>query len=94
MAIARVVAFEGVTAERIEELRAEIGRGERPEGLDPAEILLLHDREAGTSLVILLFEDEESYRRGDAVLDAMPAGETPGRRRSVTRYEVALHARM
>jgi hypothetical protein len=90
MALARVVAFEGVTTGRIEELEREISEGERAEGLDPTEMILLHDPEAEKSLVILLFEDEEAYRRGDAALDAMPAGETPGRRLSVTKYNVAL----
>ena len=90
MALARVVAFEGVTTERIADLEREIREGGRPEGLDPTEMILLHDPDAEKSLVIVLFDDEEAYRRGDAVLDAMPAGETPGRRASVTKYNVAL----
>ncbi len=92
MALARVVTFDGVTKERIEELKTEIGEGAPPEGLEPTEIILLHDPEAEKSLVMILFPDEETYRRGDAVLDAMPSGDTPGRRQSVTKYEVALRA--
>jgi hypothetical protein len=40
--------------------------------------------------VILFFETEEDYGRGDEVLNAMPADETPGRRSSVARYDVAI----
>jgi hypothetical protein len=38
--------------------------------------------------VILFFDTEDDYRRGDEVLNAMPAGDTPGRRASVTKYDV------
>ena len=51
---------------------------------------MLHDAEAESSLVILFFDSEEDYRQGDATLNAMPADETPGRRTSVKRYEVAI----
>lgn len=90
MAFARVVSFEGVNKERIEALRAEIEEGERPEGLPATEIMVLHDPEAEQSLAIVFFETEADYARGDAALDAMPAAETPGRRTSVTKYEVAI----
>jgi hypothetical protein len=49
-----------------------------------------HERGGPKSLVILFFETEDDYRRGDEVLNAMPAGNTPGRRTSVTRYDVAI----
>lgn len=90
MALARVVSFEGVGKERIEELRQEIREGEKPEGLPATEIIVLHDPEAERSLAIVFFDNEEDYRAGDAVLDAMPAGDTPGRRTSVTKYDVAV----
>jgi hypothetical protein len=90
VAVARVVSFEGVSAERITQLEREIRDGGRPEGLDPTQMLLLHDPEQERSLVILIFADDEAYRRGDAILDAMPSGDTPGRRTAVTRYEVAI----
>ncbi len=90
MALARVVSFEGVDTDRIEQLKREIREGEPPEGLPAAEILMLHDPEAERSLVVLFFETEDDYRRGDEVLNAMPAGDTPGRRTSVTKYDVAL----
>jgi hypothetical protein len=90
MPLARVVSFEGVSRERIEELRREISEGEQPEGLDATELVLLHDPDAETSLAIVYFETEEDYRRGDEVLNAMPTGDVPGRRTSVTKYDVAL----
>jgi hypothetical protein len=41
-------------------------------------------------VVVLFFETEEDYRRGDEFLNAMDPGETPGQRTSVTRYDVAM----
>jgi hypothetical protein len=32
---------------------------------------------------------EDDYRRGDEILNAMPAGDTPGRRSGVAKYQVA-----
>jgi len=90
MALARVVSFEGVGKDRIEELEREIREGEPPEGMNPTEIVVLHDADAEKSLVIVFFETEDDYRRGDEVLGAMPAGETPGRRTAVTKYDVAI----
>ncbi|HEX2507877.1 MAG TPA: hypothetical protein VHK23_06100 [Miltoncostaeaceae bacterium] len=90
MALARVVSFEGVNTTRIEEIKREVSQGEQPEGIPATEMVMLHDPEGERSLVILFFETEEDYRQGDETLNAMPAGETPGRRTSVTRYDVAL----
>jgi len=89
MALARVVTFEGVDNARIEELRGNIEGGERPEGLPASEMLLLHDPEASQSIAIVFFENEDDYRQGDTVLQAMPTDDTPGRRTSVTKYTVA-----
>ena len=90
MALARVVAFDGVTTDRMEELRTQMTDGDRPEGLPAKEIIVLHDPEGEKSLVILFFDTEDDYRAGDEVLNAMPAGDTPGQRASVTRYDVAV----
>jgi hypothetical protein len=90
MAVARVVSFEGVGKDRIEEMQREMREGERPEGLPATEIVVLHDAEAEQSLVILFFETEDDYRRGDETLNAMPAGDTPGQRTSVKRYDVPI----
>jgi hypothetical protein len=90
MAFARVVSFEGVSKDRIDEMQREMGEGNRPEDIPATEVVVLHDPEAEKSLVILFFETEDDYRRGDEVLNAMPAGDTPGRRASVTKYDVAV----
>ena len=90
--LARVVSFDGVNKDRIEELKKEISEGERPDEVPATEIVVLHDAEAEKSLVILFFETEDDYSRGDKALNAMPAGETPGRRASVTKYDVAIRA--
>ena len=89
MALARVVSFDGVDADRMAEMRSEMEDGGRPDDVPATEIVVLHDAEAEQSLVILFFENEDDYRRGDEALNAMPAGDTPGRRTSVTKYEVA-----
>ena len=90
MALARVVSFEDVSPDRIEQLRRDISEGPPQEGLPASEILLLHDADAQRALVLLFFETKEAYAQGDATLNAMPAGETPGRRASVQRFTVAL----
>ena len=90
MALARVVTFEGVDTNRLEELRRNVEGGERPEGLAATELVVLHDPEAEKSLVLVFFENEDDYRRGDEALSAMPGSDTPGRRTSVTKYDVAI----
>jgi hypothetical protein len=90
MALARVVSFDGVSKDRIDEIKREMSEGEQPEGVPATEVVVLHDPEAEKSLVILFFETEADYRRGDETLNAMPAGDTPGRRASVTRYDVSV----
>jgi hypothetical protein len=89
MAIARVVEFEGVPADRIEQLKADMESGERPEGLPATEFILLYDTAAQKSLALVFFDNEEDYATGNATLDAMPTGDTPGRRVSVSKYDVA-----
>ena len=88
MALARVVAFNGVTRERIDQLKSEIESGERPNEVPATEILLLHDATADESLAVVFFENEEDYATGDAALDAMPRDDTPGTRTSVKKYDV------
>ena len=90
MALARVVSFEGVDKDRIEEMKREMGEGEQPEEIPATEVVVLHDPEADKSLAILFFETEDDYKRGDEALNAMPAGDTPGQRTSVTKYDVAI----
>ena len=89
MALARVVSFEGVSQEHMDELARTVNDGEKPEGLPATEMILLYDPDAENSLAIVFFDNEDDYRQGDATLGAMPTSDTPGRRTSVTKYEVA-----
>jgi hypothetical protein len=89
MAFARVVKFDGVSEQRMNEMKREMEESGRPEDVPATEIVVLHDPDAQSSVVILFFESEDDYRRGDEALNAMPAGDTPGQRSSVTKYSVA-----
>ncbi len=91
MALARVVSFENVSKDRIEELKREMASAEGPpEGIPATEILVLHDADAEKSLVVVFFDSEDDYAQGDATLSAMPTGDTPGQRTSVSKYDVAV----
>jgi hypothetical protein len=89
MALARVVTFEGVSKDRMDELDREMRDGQPPEGFPDSELIVLHDPEAEKSLVLVIFESEDDYNRGDEILSGMPADETPGQRTSVTKFNVA-----
>jgi hypothetical protein len=90
MPLARVVSFDGVDSDRMAEMQREMEGDERPDDVPAKEIVVLHDPEAEKSLVILFFENEDDYRRGDEALNAMPADDTPGQRTSVAKYDVAF----
>src|SRR3954452_2393551 len=89
MAVARVVQFDGVNSDRIEELRQRSEEGP-PEGLSASELLVLHDADAQKALVVVFFDSDDDYQKGDEVLSSMAAGDTPGQRTSVAKYEVAI----
>ncbi|HXE94702.1 MAG TPA: hypothetical protein VN544_12965 [Gaiellaceae bacterium] len=89
MAVARVVTFDGVTKDRMDEMNREMSEGDPPEGFPAAEVVVLHDAGAEKSLVVVIFETDDDYNRADEIMNAMPAGDTPGKRTSVTRYDVA-----
>jgi hypothetical protein len=90
MALARVVTFDGVSKDRMQELKKEIEGGDPPEGMPSSEILVMHDGDAEKSLVVIVFDNEDDYRKGDEILSSMPTGDTPGQRTSVTKYDVAV----
>jgi hypothetical protein len=89
MALARVVTFDGVSKDRMDQLDREMREGDPPEGFPSSELIVLHDPDTEKSLVLVLFESEDDYRKGDEILSSMPAGNTPGQRTSVTKYNVA-----
>ncbi len=88
MALARVVEFENVSSEGLGQVRDQI-HGDPPEGLTASEIVVLHDAAAGKALAVVFFDNEDDYAKGDAALNAMAPGDTPGTRVSVTKYDVA-----
>jgi hypothetical protein len=90
MSLARVVSFDGVSGDRIAEMQKEMEGSERPDNVPAREIVVLHDPETDKSLVILFFDSDDDYRLADETLGAMPAGDTPGQRTSVAKYQVAF----
>ena len=90
MSLARVVSFDGVNSKRMAEMQREMQDSGRPENVPSKEIVVLHDPEADKSLVILFFDTDDDYQRGDEALNAMPADDTPGQRTSVAKYQVAF----
>ena len=94
MALERVVTFDGVSSDRMNQMRQEMQDGQPPEGLEPQEMIVLHDPDAEKSVVIIFFEDEDKYRAGDEILSNMDTGDTPGQRTSVGRYDVAMRMSM
>jgi hypothetical protein len=90
MALARVVTFDGVSKDRMDQMGREMQDGDPPEGFPPAEIIVLHDPDSEKSLVVITFDNEDDYKKGDEILSAMPGGDTPGQRTSVTKYNVAV----
>ena len=94
MALARVVTFEGVSKERMDEMKTEMQNEEPPEGLNAKELLVLHDPDAEKSVVVVFFDNEDDYKQGDEILSAMPAPDTPGKRTAVQKYNVATRMTM
>ena len=85
----RLVTFDGVTTDRMNQMRDEMQGREPPEGLNAKEIIVLHDPDTERSTVLVFFDNEDDYRQGDEILSNMDRGDTPGARTSVTRYDVA-----
>jgi hypothetical protein len=90
MALARVVTFEGVGADRMAELKQRIEDGEPPEGMPPSELMILLDPSAQRSLAIVIVDNEGDYQKAHDILESMPGPDTPGSRSSVTKYDVAV----
>jgi hypothetical protein len=89
MALARVVSFDGVSQARVEEMKERMAEG-RPDDIPATEIVMLYDADAEKSMVVLFFDSEADYEQADQTLKVMPADDTPGRRVSVGRYDVAV----
>jgi hypothetical protein len=95
---ARVVRFEGASADALEqtasEIRSQTGDGP-PDGVPAKEFLLLNDKENGRSLAVMLFETEDDYNQGDQTLNSMdPPGPGMGQRVAVEKYEVGAQLKV
>lgn len=95
--LARVARWESSDAEALRQTAAEIrsqaesGEGPPP-GVPAKEFLLLLDTEAGKSMAITVFENEDDYRQGDETLNSMsPPSGGMGDRVSVEKLEIAVH---
>jgi len=77
MALARVVSFDGVSQERVEEMKGRMNEG-RPDDIPATEIVMLHDAGTEKAIVVLFFDNEDDYNRADATLSAMPPTRRPG----------------
>ncbi len=92
---ARVAKFEGIDTSNIDEQLAEMEGQGPPPGLEHAKgYMQLLDRDKGTALGIVFFEDEDGMRRGDEALNAMNPPSGAGQRANVEMYEVAMQAMM
>ena len=88
---ARMATFQSDPAsvdQAIEFVQAEV-KGDTPEGLEGAKMLMLVDRKTGKGIGITLFDSEDAMRRGDEALNAMNPG-SGERRTSVEYYEVPV----
>ena len=90
MAIARVVTFDGVSKDRMQQMKGEMESGQPPEGLNATEVIILHDADSEKSMAVVFFDTEDDYQRGDEILGSMPTDDTPGTRTGVQKYDVAI----
>jgi len=87
----RVVRFDDVSAERMQELLARIEESDGPPpGVPASGLEVLFDSDQGTAVVLQSFETTEDMEAGAKVFDAMDASETPGTRASVDMCEVKV----
>ena len=86
---ARVARFEGIDPSTIDAQLEEMSSQGPPPGLEHAKgYMSLLDRENGTMLGIVYFDDEDGLRRGDEALNAMNPPSGAGNRSNVEMYEV------
>ncbi|HEY7042320.1 MAG TPA: hypothetical protein VH419_01490 [Nocardioidaceae bacterium] len=99
MALARVVTFEGGTAEglraAVEEVNGQMrDRGGPPEGVKSIGMTFLVDPDGGRAMFVGIFENEADLNDSTATLEAMSPPEGMGQRASVDVYEVGADVRM
>jgi len=99
VAFARVVTFEGGTADglraAVDQVNADMReRGGPPEGVKSTGMTFLVDPDGGKAMFIGLFANEEDLQASESALQAMDPPAGMGSRSSVDVYEVGAEARM
>jgi hypothetical protein len=99
VALARVVTFEGGTADGLRSAAQQVQsdmqeRGGPPEGVKSQGITFLIDPDGGRAMFVGIFASENDLRESEAALNAMDPPEGMGQRSSVGVYEVAADVRM
>jgi hypothetical protein len=98
MALARVVTFEGGTADGVRaavaQVKSDVEAGGPPEGVVSNGFTLLADPDNGRAMFIGLFANEDDLRKSAEVLEGMDPPEGMGSRRSVDVYEVGVDLRL
>lgn len=92
---ARVAHWEGLDEAAIRQFADMINSADGPpEGVPSSGIMVLSDVDAGRSLVIGLFDNEDDMRKGDEALKAMDRPpEAKGDVSSIEFYEVTADRR-
>jgi hypothetical protein len=87
----RVVRFTDVEPDRLEATLAMIQESDGPPpGVASTALRVCHDADQKTVVVLQSFDSAEDMAAAEAVLDGMPASDTPGTRASVDRCELTL----
>jgi hypothetical protein len=99
VALARVVTFEGGTADGLraaaQQVQADMQeRGGPPEGVKSSGMTFLIDPDGGRAMFVGLFANEDDLHSSEAALEAMDPPDGMGQRASVGVYEVAADVRM
>ena len=88
---ARVVRFNDVSQERIDQIKARVEAEDGPPpGVDATGMKLLYDADQSTGIFIAFFATADNMRAADEIFRNMDAGETPGTRASIDQCEVML----
>jgi hypothetical protein len=99
VAFARVVTFEGGTADGLRaatrQLQSDMQeRGGPPEGVKSSGMTFLVDPDGGRAMFVGIFATEDDLNDSTPVLEAMSPPDGMGQRASVDVYEVGADVRM
>jgi hypothetical protein len=87
----RVVRFTDVSADRLNQLLAQIEAADGPPpGVPTTGLKIMFDQDQGTAVVLQYFNTAEDMETGAKAFSAMDRSETPGTRASVDMCEMRL----